>query len=164
MTRWRPAYVGLGSNLDRPQEQVSRALRALRDLPRTRLLVHSRLWSSPPLGPPDQPDYVNAVAGLLTRLDARQLLDRLRAIELAMGRQSPAERWGPRIIDLDLLLLAGEVCDEADLKLPHPGVHERDFVLYPLAEFASSVWVPGQGRVAELLRRVGDRGLSVLQP
>jgi len=157
--RWRPAYVGLGSNLSDPAAQVRRALAAL---PATRLVARSRLWKSPPLGPADQPDYVNAAAGLLTRLEPRRLLDALRSVETAMGRAVPARRWGPRLIDLDLLVFGSLETEEPGLLLPHPGVHQRDFVLYPLAEFAPSLWVPGRGRVAALARQVENRGLAVL--
>lgn len=162
MERWRPAYVGLGSNLSDPATQVRKALAALPHLPDTRLVARSRLWTSPPLGPAGQPDYVNAAAGLLTRLEPRQLLDALRSVERAMGRAVPAQRWGPRIIDLDLLVYGRLEIEEPGLVLPHPGVHQRDFVLYPLAEFAPSLWVPGRGRVAPLARQVGNRGLAVL--
>ena len=162
MDRWRPAYVGLGSNLSDPAAQVRRALAALPALPATRLVARSRLWKSPPLGPADQPDYVNAAAGLLTRLEPRRLLDALRSVETAMGRAVPARRWGPRLIDLDLLVFGSLETEEPGLVLPHPGVHQRDFVLYPLAEFAPSLWVPGRGRVAALARQVENRGLAVL--
>jgi 2-amino-4-hydroxy-6-hydroxymethyldihydropteridine diphosphokinase len=114
------------------------------------------------MGPQDQPDFVNAVVGLLTRLGARQLLDELKSLERAMGRSDPAIRWGPRKIDLDLLLLGSEERSEPGLCLPHPGVHERDFVLYPLAEFAPALWIPGRGRVEALLRCVENRGLAPL--
>lgn len=162
MDRWRPAYVGLGSNLSDPVAQLRSALAALADLPATRLVARSRLWKSPPLGPADQPDYVNAAAGLLTRLEPRRLLGALRSVETAMGRAVPVQRWGPRVIDLDLLVFGMMEIDEPGLVLPHPGVHQRDFVLYPLAEFAPSLWVPGRGRVAALARQVENRGLAVL--
>jgi 2-amino-4-hydroxy-6-hydroxymethyldihydropteridine diphosphokinase len=162
MTRWRPAYVALGSNLADPAAQVATALEGLSRLPDTRRAACSRLWASPPLGPKDQPDFVNAVAGLLTRLGPRELLDALQALERELGRQAPRVRWGPRTIDLDLLLLGSEQCAEDGLQLPHPGVHERDFVLYPLAELAPALWIPGRGRVETLLRNVENRGLKPL--
>jgi 2-amino-4-hydroxy-6-hydroxymethyldihydropteridine diphosphokinase len=158
MERWRPAYVALGSNLDDPAAQVRDALTRLAALPATRLVARSRLWSSRPLGPAEQPDYVNAVAGLLTRADARSLLAGLKEIESAMGRSDPAVRWGPRRIDLDLLACGTEVVDDPGLQLPHPGLHQRDFVLYPLAEIAPQLWIPGRGRVSTLAAGVEDRG------
>ena len=160
--RWRPAYVGLGSNLGGPEQRVRDALTGLARLDDTRLVAHSRLWRSPPLGPVAQPDFVNAAAGLLTRLEAPALLAALKALERELGRETPIERWGPRVIDLDLLALGDEQRDEPGLQLPDPRLHERDFVLYPLAEFASALWIPGRGRVASLLSKVRGGGLSPL--
>lgn len=162
MRRWRPAYVALGSNLADPAAQVAAALGSLRGIPGTRLIARSRLWASRPLGPQDQPDFVNAVAGLLTQLDARELLGELQALERAMGRTGPVVRWGPRSIDLDLLAMGSDELSEPALRLPHPGVHERDFVLYPLAELAPELWIPGRGRVEALARRVANRGIVAL--
>lgn len=162
MNPWRPAYVGLGSNLGQPAVQLREALGRLARLADTRLIATSRLWASPPLGPPGQPDYVNAVAGLLTRKEPRDLLVELQAIEQAMGRSRPPVRWGPRLIDLDLLAFDGETLDEPGLTLPHPGLHQRDFVLYPLAEVAPQLWIPGKGRVSTLAGEVEDRGSRAL--
>lgn len=162
MRRWRPAYVALGSNLADPAAQVAAALGRLPGIPGTRLIARSRLWASRPLGPQDQPDFVNAVAGLLTQLDARELLGELQALERAMGRTGPLVRWGPRSIDLDLLAMGSDELSEPAICLPHPGVHERDFVLYPLAELAPELWIPGRGRVEALARRVANRGIVAL--
>ena len=162
MRRWRPAYVALGSNLADPAAQVTAALGRLPGIPGTRLIARSRLWASRPLGPQDQPDFINAVAGLLTQLDARELLGELQALERAMGRTGPVVRWGPRSIDLDLLAMGSDELSEPALCLPHPGVHERDFVLYPLAELAPELWIPGRGRVEALARRVANRGIVPL--
>jgi 2-amino-4-hydroxy-6-hydroxymethyldihydropteridine diphosphokinase len=157
--RWLPAYVGLGSNLDEPVAQVRRALAALDGLPQTRLVARSSLYRSPPLGPPDQPDYVNAVAGLLTGLPAAELLAALQGIEDAQGRRRDGPRWGPRTLDLDLLLY-GELAMHSDtLVLPHPGLAERTFVLVPLLEVAPGLRVAGGSRVAQLATQVGDGGL-----
>jgi 2-amino-4-hydroxy-6-hydroxymethyldihydropteridine diphosphokinase len=162
MEQWQPAYIGLGSNLNDPQSQVLRAIERLGRLDATRLIRASPLYSSKPFGPIPQPDFVNAVAGTLTRLDARTLLARLRAIEAAFGRPEPHPKWGPRVIDLDLLVYGREQCSEADLRLPHPGVVERNFVLYPLADIAPELEVPGLGRVAELKGRLTSEGLHRL--
>src|SRR5580700_4187971 len=105
---WRPAYVGIGSNLDDPASQVRRALAALPGLPHTRLVLNSSLYGSKPMGPAAQPDFVNAVAGLLTQLEAPAFFLALRALELALGREPPRVRWGARRIDLDLLLFAAQ--------------------------------------------------------
>jgi 2-amino-4-hydroxy-6-hydroxymethyldihydropteridine diphosphokinase len=114
------------------------------------------------MGPQDQPDFVNAVAGLMTRLSARELLDALLDIERAMGRDRQ-ERWGPRIVDLDLLWMTGATINELGLTLPHPGVSERNFVLYPLDDIAPTLLIPGHGRVVDLKSRVGSDGISVLE-
>ena len=159
---WRPAYVAVGSNLNQPLRQVGDAFERLAALPDTHLEVHSRIYLTRPMGPQDQPDFVNAAAGLLTRLGARALLDAMLEIERAMGRRRQ-ERWGPRIIDLDLVWLHGDVIDEPGLTLPHPGVSERNFVLYPLSDIAPTLMIPGHGRVMDLKSRVGGGGISVLE-
>lgn len=160
--RWLPAYVGVGSNLDGPGAQVTRALDALARLPSTRLVMRSPLYHTPPFGDVVQPAFVNAVAGLLTQLTPEDLLEALRALERELGRQPPRERWGPRVIDLDLLVVGAEKRATDTLKLPHPGIAERDFVLYPLADVAPDLDVPGAGRVMQLRDRVANRGVKKL--
>jgi 2-amino-4-hydroxy-6-hydroxymethyldihydropteridine diphosphokinase len=160
--RWVPAYVALGSNLDVPRMQVERALAALAELPETRLVLRSSLYRSRPLGPVAQPDFVNAVAGLLTRLDPQALLSRLKALETELGRERPVVRWGPRRIDLDLLVHGDARIAATNLQLPHPGIAERAFVLVPLAEFAPDLVVPGVGRVRDLRGRVDSADLERL--
>lgn len=159
---WRPAYVGLGSNLEEPRTQVLRALERLRDLPLSRLILTSPLYRSQPMGPVPQPQYVNAVAALLTQLEAPALLDELRSVEAQHGRPPVHERWGPRVIDLDLLAYGREQRSDPALRLPHPGIPARNFVLYPLADIAPDLDLPGLGRVAELAGRVSTEGLSRL--
>lgn len=154
------AYVGLGSNLDDPAGQVRRALSALRALAGTRVAAASPLYRSPPLGPPDQPDYVNAVASLDTALGARALLGELQAIEAAQGRARGGERWGPRTLDLDLLLYGDARIEEGGLVVPHPRAHERAFVLVPLHDLAPALYIPGRGSIRQLLRRVPAAGLE----
>ncbi|HEV7986378.1 MAG TPA: 2-amino-4-hydroxy-6-hydroxymethyldihydropteridine diphosphokinase [Steroidobacteraceae bacterium] len=156
---WHPAYVGLGSNLDDPAAQVRRALAALGEMPGTRLVRRSSLYGSKPMGPVAQPDYVNAVAGLLTQLEVADFFARLRELERSLGRVPPREYWGPRRIDLDLLQFAQLRLDGEQLRLPHPGIVERNFVLYPLAEVAPELPVPGFGLVAELVARVSPEGI-----
>lgn len=160
--RWLPAYVGVGSNLDGPGAQVTRALDALARLPSTRLVMRSPLYHTPPFGDVVQPAFVNAVAGLLTQLTPEDLLEALRSLERELGRQPPRERWGPRVIDLDLLVVGAEKRATDTLKLPHPGIAERDFVLYPLADVAPDLDVPGAGRVMQLRQRVANRGVKKL--
>jgi 2-amino-4-hydroxy-6-hydroxymethyldihydropteridine diphosphokinase len=160
--RWVPAYVALGSNLDDPREQVGRALVALAGLPDSRLVLRSSLYRTQPFGPVAQPDFVNAAAGLLTRLGPADLLAQLKAIETRLGREPPVVRWGPRRIDLDLLVHGAACIAEPGLEVPHPGLPERAFVLVPLAEFAPDLEVPGHGRVRDLLARVGSTDLERL--
>jgi 2-amino-4-hydroxy-6-hydroxymethyldihydropteridine diphosphokinase len=162
MQVWQSAYVGVGSNLSDPRRQVLEAVARLAQLPRSRLVSTSRLYASRPFGPVPQPDFVNAAAGILTQLESAALLDELRAIETAMGRPAERVRWGPRLIDLDLLCYARERRADAALTLPHPGIVERNFVLYPLAEIAPDLELPGLGRVAELARSVTSEGLTLL--
>ena len=162
MPVWQPAYIGLGSNLHQPREQVERAFTELARLPHSTALVRSRYFLSQPLGRLDQPHFVNAAAGLLTQLSAPQVLQALRAIETAFGRPERHERWGPRVIDLDLLSFAHERRTTPELTLPHPGIPERNFVLYPLADIAPDLELPGLGRVAELKERIGSAGINVL--
>jgi len=158
---WTPAYVALGANLDQPLDRVAEAFERLAALPETRLETRSRLYLTRPMGPQDQPDFVNAAAGLLTHLGARALRDELLAGERAMGRDRQ-RRWGPRIIDLDLVWLVGDPVHEAGLDLPHPGVSVRNFVLYPLCDIAPSLMIPGHGKVADLKASVSGEGISVL--
>jgi 2-amino-4-hydroxy-6-hydroxymethyldihydropteridine diphosphokinase len=159
---WRPAYVALGSNLSDPRRQVENAFDALAALPDTRLVVRSSLWRSAPLGPQDQPEFVNAAAGLVTTREPRELLASLQAVERRLGKAEPAVRWGPRVIDLDLVAFADIRIDEPGLTLPHPGLHRRNFVLYPLSEIAAELWVPGLARVCRLRDRVSPAGIERL--
>jgi 2-amino-4-hydroxy-6-hydroxymethyldihydropteridine diphosphokinase len=159
---WRPAYVAIGSNLDHPQMRVLEAFERLATLPATRSVLRSRLYETRPMGPQDQPYFVNAAAGLLTQLTARELLEGLLGIEQAMGRIRQ-ERWGPRVIDLDLIWMLGEPVDEPGLTVPHPGVSTRNFVLYPLVDIAPTLAIAGIGNVSELARRAGGDGISVLE-
>jgi len=152
------AYIGLGSNLADPENQIRAALAELDNLAQTRRLRHSSLYRSPPLSGPgvpvDQPDYLNAVAELDTGLGAPVLLRALQQLETTHQRQR-GERWGPRTLDLDLLLYGDETIDLPQLTVPHPGLYERNFVLYPLAELwagqTERLRIPGSGTLAELL-------------
>ena len=159
MAAWQPAYIGLGSNLSDPEAQVRGAVRGLASLPQTCLVLVSRLYASRPMGLAGQPEFVNAVAGVLTQLTAAGLLRELQAQELSAGRPAVHEHWGPRIIDLDLLIFGAAQSSSTDLVLPHPGVVARNFVLYPLADIAPDLEVPGRGRVRQLLARVPADGV-----
>jgi 2-amino-4-hydroxy-6-hydroxymethyldihydropteridine diphosphokinase len=159
---WRPAYVAIGSNLESPRERVLEAMERLGALSAPDTLLRSNLYLSRPMGPQDQPDYVNAAAGLLTQSTPQELLAHLLDIERSMGRIQ-RERWGPRVIDLDLVWMVGATVDEPGLKVPHPGVSTRNFVLYPLADIAPTMKIPGMGTVLDLKRSVGGDGISVLE-
>jgi 2-amino-4-hydroxy-6-hydroxymethyldihydropteridine diphosphokinase len=143
------AYVGIGSNLAEPRQQVEDAIAALQAIPQTSLVARSSLYRSAPLGPVAQPDFMNAVAELATSLDAADLFRRLQEIEDRHGRVR-GERWGPRVIDLDLLVYADTLIATPDLTVPHPGIAERNFVLLPLQEIAPDLIIPGLGRVADI--------------
>jgi 2-amino-4-hydroxy-6-hydroxymethyldihydropteridine diphosphokinase len=156
---WKPAYIGIGSNVDGPRAQVRRAIETLGSVRGTRVIAASPLYGSKPFGPVVQADFVNAVVAALTQLDARSLHAEMRAIELALGRPPVHEKWGPRVIDLDLLVYARERRADPDLVIPHPGIVERNFVLYPLADLAPDLDVPGLGRVAGLKERVPAEGV-----
>lgn len=145
---WRPAYIGVGSNLDVPVRQVETAFDELASLPETRLVGRSHLYRSAPLGGADQPEYVNAVAALLTRLDAPALLDALHGLETSRGRKRGEVRWSSRVLDLDLLVYSRLSIDTPALVVPHPRISERNFVLLPLREVAPDLEIPGLGRVA----------------
>jgi 2-amino-4-hydroxy-6-hydroxymethyldihydropteridine diphosphokinase len=159
---WRPAYVAIGSNLDSPRDRVLEAFERLGTLRATRSLLRSRLYLTNPMGPQDQPQFVNAAAGLLTQLSPRDVLTELLNIERSMGRVRQ-ERWGPRVIDLDLLWMVDSALTMPGLTLPHPGVSTRNFVLYPLADIAPALDIPGLGQVLDLKLLAGDAGISVLQ-
>lgn len=159
---WTPAYVALGSNLSGPRRRVEAAFEALAGIPDARLVLRSSLWRSRPMGPQDQPEFVNAAAGLLTTAEPRAFLEALKAVERRLGKTEPSMRWGPRVIDLDLLVFGDRQLDEPGLSLPHPGLHQRNFVLYPLSEIAAELWVPGLARVRRLCERVSGASIERL--
>ncbi len=161
MTAWLPAYIGIGSNMDDPQRRVRGAFQSLASLPDSLLIARSRLYRTRPFGPVQQGDFINAVAGLLTQLLPERLLAELRALEVAQGRRRE-QRWGPRTLDLDLLVFGGQTIKSETLEVPHPGIAERGFVLAPLADIAPTLFVPGVGRVAELLQRLPDAGIEAI--
>jgi 2-amino-4-hydroxy-6-hydroxymethyldihydropteridine diphosphokinase len=163
LERWQPAYIALGSNLDRPREQVARGFEHLAALPRTQLIARSPLYGSVPFGPVEQGDFVNAVAAVLTRLEPLELLRALKRLETELGREQPIVRWGPRLIDLDLLVYADQRLESPELTIPHSGITQRNFVLYPLRDLAPDLAIPGQGVVRALAARIGAEGLKRLE-
>ncbi len=143
------AYIGVGSNLNDPVQQVLAAKQVLQGLPETDLTKFSSLYASSPMGPQDQPDYINAVALLKTTLSAHQLLEQLQAIETQQGRVRK-QHWGARTLDLDILLYGNQQINTPDLVIPHAGIAERAFVLFPLHDIASRLEIPGHGKLIDL--------------
>ena len=139
------------------------AQRALDTIAGTRVLAHSRLVRSPAMGPAGQPEFVNGVSMVETSLDARDLLKALFAVERAHGRDRSGDRWGPRTLDLDLLLYGNKRIDEPGLAVPHPGLTQRSFVLYPLAELDPDIDIPGAGNIRDLLAHVPADDLTVIE-
>lgn len=141
-------------------EQIRKGAAAVADLIECKVLARSRLYASSPMGPKDQPDYINAVLSLETLLSPLQLLRELQSIETQHGRVRTGERWGARTLDLDILLIDQEIIETTDLVIPHIGIAERPFVLYPLAEIAPNIFIPGLGPIADLLKHCPKDGLT----
>lgn len=152
------AFVGLGSNLGAREATIARAVELLSDAEGVELVAVSQLRETEPWGPVEQPRYMNGVAEIETDLPPRALLGVLLAVEQALGRERGGERWGPRTIDLDLLVYDDITIDEPGLTVPHPRLHERRFALEPLAELAPDAVVGGRGTAAELLEALERRG------
>jgi len=162
--RWTPAYVGLGSNMGEPSEQVIAAFEALAELPDSRLLARSPLYRSAPIGPGEQPWYVNAAAGLLTRRSPDQLLDDLLGLEREFGRRRDGQRWGPRTLDLDILLYGQLAMAEPRLVIPHPQLTNRNFVVYPLLRIAPYLQLPDGRKLSAIRHQLGSDGLEEILP
>lgn len=157
------AYIGLGSNLQAPIVQLESAIHALEKSDAVTHLNCSSFYATKPVGPQDQPDYVNAVAAIETTLDPLQLLDTLQKIELQQGRvREGVKRWGARTLDLDILLYGDEIIDEPRLKVPHVEIQNRAFVLYPLAEIAPGLLLPRLGPIQALLKAVDGNDISII--
>lgn len=148
------AWIAIGSNLVSPLDQVNAALAALADIPDSRIVAVSSFYRTPPLGPQDQPDYLNAAVGLETTLAPETLLDHTQRIELQQGRVRKAERWGPRTLDLDIMLYGQQIIDSPRLTVPHYDMHNRGFMLWPLFEVAPDLVFPDgdtlQGKLSRL--------------
>lgn len=153
------AFIALGSNLQQPQQQVQRAFNELACLPKTSLIKHSSLYRTAPVGYDNQPDFINAAAEIETDLAPLQLLHALLALENTHGRERPFPN-APRVLDLDLLLYDDEVMHTAELTLPHPRMHERGFVLFPLAEIAPDLIIPNYGNITQLAQTCLDQGVE----
>nr|WP_279077617.1 2-amino-4-hydroxy-6-hydroxymethyldihydropteridine diphosphokinase [Hafnia alvei] len=153
-------YIALGSNLANPLHQVQSALNALAELPQTTLTATSSLYRTPPLGPQDQPDYLNAVVALDTDLSAENLLDHTQKIELEHGRVRKDERWGPRTLDLDILLFGDEIINTERLTVPHYDMKNRQFMLYPLAEIAPELHFPSGESLQSVIAQLNAEPLT----
>jgi len=153
---WIGAWIGMGSNVGSSGSVLSHAAELLSGLTHTRLQVLSPVYRTEPWGVVDQPEFLNAVAELATNLSPQDLLAELQGIEQQLGRERDGQRWGPRRIDLDLLVYADQVIEQPDLIVPHRHLHERAFVLVPLNDVSPSLLVPGQGPVSELLAALKD--------
>ena len=157
---WYPAYVGLGSNLQGPARQLENTFELLDGIPDTRLIKRSSLYRSAPFGGIEQPDFVNAAAALMTQLSAQDLLRELQRIEIERGRERGEVRWGPRILDLDLLVYSDQEIDEPGLTIPHSGIGERNFVLLPLREVAPGLNIRGLGQIARIVVNRSEPAIS----
>jgi 2-amino-4-hydroxy-6-hydroxymethyldihydropteridine diphosphokinase len=157
------AFVGLGGNVGNSEITLMEAMWSIDSIPHTSIRAQSRLYRSPPWGRADQAEFINAVVELQTRLMPAVLLEALLDIEVRFGRVREAgDRWGPRTLDLDLLAYGEEQVDVPGMHLPHPRLHERGFVLVPLAEIAPTLEIPGRGRVADLLAAIDAAGIVAI--
>lgn len=156
------SYIGIGSNQALPIEQAKQAIMALDNINDTKLLACSSLYCSAPMGPQDQPDYINAVAKLTTSLSAVDLLDALQAIEQAQGRVRKENRWGPRTLDLDIILFDNQTINTERLTIPHYGMKQREFVLYPLLEISPDLQLPDGSYLSELIKVCDKKGLTTI--
>lgn len=156
------AYLGLGSNLSSPVVQLKSARLAIADISGVDELAFSSLYHSSPMGPQDQPDFVNAVMCISTGLPVLDLLSKLQEIENAHGRQRTGPRWGARTLDIDILMYGDQCINLPGLTVPHPGIVERSFVLYPWHEIAPELSIPGKGSLAQLLADCPLAGLKRL--
>jgi 2-amino-4-hydroxy-6-hydroxymethyldihydropteridine diphosphokinase len=161
LSEYHSAYIGLGSNLDDPLQQISHALRALKDLPQTRGLRCSHWYGSQAIGPGDQPDYINAAALIETQLRPLALLRQLQTIENSHGRQRDI-RWGARTLDLDLLLYDNVSMHTKELQLPHPEIMQRNFVLYPLHDLSADMVLPNGQVLSTIIQDTSMSGLQLL--
>jgi 2-amino-4-hydroxy-6-hydroxymethyldihydropteridine diphosphokinase len=159
---WYPAYIGVGSNLEQPDLQVDSGIKRIGAIAHTRVIARSPFYRSLAWGRADQPDFINAVVGVLTHLSSSDLLAALLELEIAAGRPPRREKWAPRVLDLDLLLFGTEQSAAPERLLPHPGIAGRNFVLFPLCDLAPHLDIPGVGRVSQLAARLSSENIQVL--
>lgn len=154
-------YIGLGSNLSDPESQIRQAIVHIRNISNTSIKKISSLYFSRPMGPQDQPDYMNAVLAINTQLNAIELLDHLQAIENKAGRVRKENRWGARILDLDILLFGDEIIINERLTVPHYGMKNREFVLIPLAEITTNQLLPDGDNISILAKNISTNDLKI---
>ena len=156
------AYIGLGSNLSDPKKQVADSIIEISKIPESKVVAVSSLYLSRPMGPQGQDDYINAVVSLDTTLSALSLLDALQEIENSAGRVRKENRWGARILDCDIILFGNETIENTRLTVPHYGLREREFVLLPLAEIASTLSLPNGDKIQILASEIENNGITKL--
>ena len=157
---WKPAYIGLGSNLSDPLKQIKLAIENIKKIPNSQYVVSSKLYSSSPMGPSDQPDFINGVVAIVTQLEPHSLLIELQKIEHKQKRIRNV-KWGPRTIDLDLLAHGEEVIEDDVLHLPHPEIQNRAFVLLPLIDITTEIKIPGLANVLDLFKKIENNLLRI---
>lgn len=154
-------YIGLGSNMESPKQQIKSAIKSISEIPEIQVLKVSSLYKSKPVGPQGQNDYINAVIKIETEFMPLELLDCMQDIENQHGRIRK-ERWGPRILDLDILIFGKEIIQDKNLTIPHSEIEKRPFVLVPLAEIDSNCLIPGVGVISDLLAVNDQKDLELL--
>ena len=155
------AYIGLGSNMNSPKQQIKSAIESIEKIAAIQVLMVSSLYKSKPMGPQNQHDYINAVAKIDTDLMPYELLECMQDIENDQGRIRK-ERWGPRTLDLDILMFGDEIIQDDKLTIPHSDIENRSFVLAPLAEIDFNCLIPGKGMVRDLLAIIGEEDLEII--
>lgn len=157
------SYIAIGSNQADPVKQAKQAIAAMKILPKSKLTKASSLYYSAPMGPQDQPNYINAVVQLETQLTALELLDALQQIELSQGRIRTLNHWGPRTLDLDIILYGDQQINSPRLTIPHYGMKVREFVLYPLQEIAADLILPDGTLISQLIATCDRNGLRICE-
>ena len=158
---WVPAYIGIGSNLNQPIKQLKQATENLTMMPNSKFIKISSIYESSPLGVTDQPNFINAVAAIITRLSAHNLFKELHKIEFKQKRVRNNEKWGPRTIDLDLLVFGSQTIDDQVLTIPHPEIKNRNFVLKPMSDITLELRIPGLDSIEDLLKKMENNPIKI---
>ena len=158
---WKPAYIGLGSNLNEPLQQITMAIENIKKIPNSCYILSSKLYDYSPMGPPDQPNFINAVVAIVTQLKPHGLLLELQKIEHKQKRIRNELKWGPRTSDLDLLCQGQEIIEDDILTLPHPGICKRNFVLLPLMDISPDIMIPRLSNMVDLLKKIENNPIRL---